>query len=146
MKIVIFILTAVITAILFVTYDKISQPDIERIQPTEQNITKIKTEGDVLNLSFNSFTFPARELFMKIDFKEYKNIILYKVVINANDEYAIFNIKAILENEGIAYSMLEKKKTEIFILFKSLQQAEKIIKLFKSYNFKIKIEKIIKRI
>jgi len=146
MKIVIFILSAIITAILFVTYDKISQPDIEKIQPTEQNITKIKTEGDVLKLSFNSFTFPARELFMKIDFKEYKNIILYKVTINANDEYAIFNIKAILENADIAYSMLEKKKTEIFILFKSLQQAEKIIKLFKTYNFNIKIKKIIKRI
>jgi len=146
MKIVIFILTAIITAILFVTYDKISQPDIEKIQPTEKNITKIKTEGNVLNLSFNSFNFPARELFMKIDFKEYKNIILYKVTINANDEYAIFNIKAMLENAGVAYSMLEKKKTEIFILFKSLRQAEKIIKLFKSYNFKIKIEKIIKRI
>jgi len=145
MKIVIFILTIIITAILFVTYDKISQPDIEKIQPTEQNITKLKTKGDVLKLSFNSYTFPAREMFMKIDFKEYKNIILYKVVINANDEYAIFNIKAILENEGIAYSMLEKKKTQIFILFKSLAQAEKIIKLFKNYNFKIKVEKIIKR-
>jgi len=147
MKIVIFILTAVIAAILFVTYDKISQPDIERrIQLTEQNITKLKTQGDVLNLSFNSYTFPARELFMKIDFREYKNIILYKVVINANDEYAIFNIKAILENEGIAYSMFEKKKTEIFILFKSLKQAEKIIQMFKNYNFKIKIKKMIKRI
>jgi len=146
MKIIISILTVIIAAILFITYDKISQPEIEKIQPTKQTITKTDAEGDVLKLSFNSFTFPARELFMKIDFKEYKNIILYKVTINANDEYAIFNIKAILENENIAYSMLEKKKTEIFILFKTLQQAERIIKIFKSYNFKIKIEKIIKRI
>jgi hypothetical protein len=146
MKIVIFILTIIIAAILFVTYDKISQPDIEKIQPTEQNITKLKTKGDVLKLSFDSYTFPAREMFMRIDFKEYKNIVLYKITINANDEYAIFNIKAILENENIAYSMLEKKKTEIFILFKSLAQAEKIIKIFKNYHFKIKIEKIIKRI
>lgn len=146
MKIIISILTIIIAAILFITYDKISQPEIEKIQPTKQTITKTDAEGDVLKLSFNSFTFPARELFMKIDFKEYKNIILYKVTINANDEYAIFNIKAILENENIAYSMLEKKKTEIFILFKTLQQAERIIKIFKSYNFKIKIEKIIKRI
>jgi hypothetical protein len=146
MKIVIFILTIIIAAILFVTYDKISQPDIEKIQPTEQNITKLKTKGDVLKLSFDSYTFPAREMFMRIDFKEYKNIVLYKIIINANDEYAIFNIKAILENENIAYSMLEKKKTEIFILFKSLAQAEKIIKIFKNYHFKIKIEKIIKRI
>ena len=138
MKIIISILTIIIAAILFVTYDKISQPEIEKIQPTKQTITKTDAEGDVLKLSFNSFTFPARELFMKIDFKEYKNIILYKVTINANDEYAIFNIKAILENENIAYSMLEKKKTEIFILFKTLQQAERIIKIFKSYNFKIK--------
>jgi len=146
MKIIISILTIIIAAILFITYDKISQPEIEKIQPTKQTITKTDAEGDVLKLSFNSFTFPARELFMKIDFKEYKNIILYKVTINANDEYAIFNIKAILENENIAYSMLEKKKTEIFILFKTLQQAERIINIFKSYNFKIKIEKIIKRI
>ena len=146
MKIIIFILTAVITAILFVTYDKISQPEIEKIQPTEQNLTKLKSKGDVLNLSFNSLSFPARELFMKIDFKEYKNIILYKIIIKANDEYAIFNIKAILENENVAYSMLEKKKSEIFILFKSLAQAQSVINLFKSYNFNIKIEKIIKRI
>ena len=146
MKIVIFILTIIIAAILFVTYDKISQPDIEKIQPTEQNITKLKTKGDVLKLSFDSYTFPAREMFMRIGFKEYKNIVLYKITINADDEYAIFNIKAILENENIAYSMLEKKKTEIFILFKSLAQAEKIIKIFKNYHFKIKIEKIIKRI
>jgi hypothetical protein len=146
MKILIFILTAIITVILFVTYDKISQPEIRKIQPTEQNLTSIKAQGDVLNLSFKSYSFPARELFMKIGFKEYKNIVLYKVVINTHDEYAVFNIKAILENEGIAYSMLEKKKTEIFILFKSLSQAERIIKLFKSYNFKIKIEKTIKRI
>jgi hypothetical protein len=146
MKIIIFILTIIISAILFITYDKISQPEIERFQPTEENLTKIKTKEYVLKLSFNTYSFPAREMFMKIDFREYKNIILYKVTINANDEYAIFNIKAILENENIAYSMLEKKKTEIFILFKSLAQAERIIKLFKSYKFNIKIEKIIKRI
>ncbi|WP_456479112.1 hypothetical protein [Nautilia sp.] len=147
MKIIIFILTFIIVGILFVTYDKISQPEIKNFQPTEFNKSeKIKIKGDVTKLFFNSYTFPAREMFMKIDFKEYKNIILYKVVINANDEYALFNIKAILENEGVVYSMLEKKKTEIFILFKSLAQAEKIIKIFKSYNFKIKIKKIIKRI
>jgi len=146
MKIIIFIFTVIISAILFVTYDKISQPEIEQIKLQEQNITEIKAQGDVVKLSFNTVTFPARELFMKIDFRKYKNIVLYKIIINANDEYAIFNIKAILENENIAYSMLEKKKTEIFILFKSLAQAEKIIKIFKNYHFKIKIEKIIKRI
>jgi len=146
MKIVIFIFTIIISAILFVTYDKISQPEIEQIKLQEQNITEIKAQGDVLKLSFNTVTFPAREMFMKIDFRKYKNIVLYKITINANDEYAIFNIKAILENANIAYSMLEKKKTEIFILFKSLAQAEKVIKIFKNYSFKIKIEKIIKRI
>ncbi len=146
MKIIIFILSLLIAVILFITYDKISQPEIERSQSTEQTLKKIKTKDDVLKLSFNSFSFPAREMFMKVDFKEYKNIILYKVVIKANDEYAVFNIKAILENENIAYSMLEKKKTQIFILFKSLAQAERIIKLFKSYNFNMKVEKIIKRI
>jgi hypothetical protein len=52
----------------------------------------------------------------------------------------------ILENENIAYSMLEKKKTEIFILFKSLAQAERILKIFKNYHFDIDIKKIIKRI
>jgi len=147
MKIVIFILTVIISAILFITYDKISQPEIEKIQPAKEKILKPKNEDNVLKLFFkNNVTFPAREMFMKIDFREYKNIILYKVTINANDEYAIFNIKAILENEGIAYSMLEKKKTEIFILFRSLAQAEKIIKIFKNYKFDIKVEKIKKRI
>ena len=146
MKIVIFIFTIIISAILFVTYDKISQPEIEYIKPHEQNNTEIKAQGDVLKLSFNTITFPAREMFMKIDFREYKTIFLYKITINANDKYAIFNIKMILENENIAYSMLEKKKTEIFILFKSLAQAERILKIFKNYHFDIDIKKIIKRI
>ena len=146
MKIVIFIFTIIISAILFVTYDKISQPEIEQVKLQEQNITEISAQGDVLKLSFNTITFPAREMFMKIDFKKFKNIILYKIKINANDEYALFNIKAVLENKNIVYSMLEKKKTEIFILFKSLAQAEKVMKIFKNYGFKIKIEKIIKRI
>jgi len=146
MKILIFILTAIISAILFITYDKISQPEIEKEYKAEKTPVEKNQKDDTLKLFFNKIELPARELFMKIDFKEYKSIILYKVTIDAEDEYAIFNIKAILENEGIGYSMLEKKKTEIFILFKSLSQAEKIIKLFKNYNFKIKIEKIVKRI
>ncbi len=146
MKIVVFVLTSLIAVILFIVYDKISKPDIETIPATKQNITKVETKEDTLKLSFSSHAFPAREMFMKIDFREYKKIILYKVTIDANDEYALFNIKAILENEAIAYSMLEKEKTQIFILFRSLAQANRIIRLFQSYHFDIKFKKIIKRI
>ena len=49
MKIVIFIFTIIISAILFVTYDKISQPEIEQVKLQEQNITEISAQGDVLN-------------------------------------------------------------------------------------------------
>jgi len=146
MKILIFVFSLIISAILLFTYVKISKPDI-RPEEIKQETQKPPAKKRDFLISFkDNYNFPARELFMKIDFKEYKNVILYKVVINANDEYAVFNIKTILENENIAYSMLEKKKTEIYILFKSLSQAERVIKLFKNYNFDVTIKKIIKRI
>jgi len=145
MKIIITILSIIIVGILFETYDKISQPEIKPIKKSFNTHTTEKKEEGV-KLFFPKFQLPARELYMKIDFREYKNIILYKVTIKSNDEYAIFNIKAILDKEGIAYSVYEKKKTEIYILFKTLNQAENVINLFKSYHLNVKLQKIIKRI
>ena len=146
MKIIISVLIALITGILIVTYVKISKPEIDtNIDVKENNLNRL-TPSKGLNFSFKSYNFPARELFMKIDFKEYKNIILYKVTINANDEYALFNIRAILDDLNIAYSIMEKKKTEIYVLFKSIKEAEKVLMLFKNYNLNVKIKKIIKRI
>ncbi len=144
MKILISFFILIIIAAMVITYDKISQPDFPVVKKEMNFSWETKKEG--FKLSFKTFNFPARELFIKIDFREYKNVILYKIVIKANDKFALFNIKSILENENIPYSLIENKEVEVFILFKSLSQADRIIKLFKSYRFNVEIEKIVKRI
>jgi len=150
MKILIYVLTLLIAIVLYITYDKISQPEMDNtIHISEEKTQPPKTENDVIGFLFKKLKkveLPARELYMKIDFRKYRTVVIYKITINANDRYAVFNIKAILENEGVAYSMLETNKTQIYVLFSSLQQAERIIKIFRNYKFKIDIEKIVKRI
>ncbi|WP_456470947.1 hypothetical protein [Caminibacter sp.] len=144
MKILIWILSFLILFILGYVYVKISAPEVE-FKPVKEVVKPLKKEISLKKPEI--YNFPARILYMKIDFRTYKNIILYKLALNVNDRYAVFNIKAILDNYGLIYSLLEEKKEiKIYILFKSLAEAEKILNLFKEYNFNVKIEKIKKRI
>jgi hypothetical protein len=41
---------------------------------------------------------------------------------------------------------LEKKRVEIYIVFKNAKEAEEILRLFKAYKLNIKIEKLKQRI
>ena len=84
---------------------------------------------------------------MHIDFRKYRYVYLYKVTINVKDRYELFNMKAILKNFNLIYSLIENKKNEkVYILFRNLSEAKKVLDFFKEYNFKIKIEKIKQRI
>lgn len=146
MKVVISFLIGIIIVSLIVTYVKISKPEIENIEvKKEEKIKKVLKEEKIIDYSFNKFFFPARELNIKIDFEKGRRVILYKVTLNG-DRFALFNIKAILNQENISYSLIESKKTEIYIVFRSLKEAEKVLKIFREYNFDIKLQKITKRV
>lgn len=146
MKVFISFLIGIIIVSLIVTYVKISTPEIEKVeQKKEEKVKSLLKEEKIINFSFNKFFFPARELNIKIDFEKGKRVILYKVTLDG-DRFALFNIKTILNQENISYSLIESKKTEIYIVFKSLKEAEKVLKIFKEYNFDIELEKIIKRV
>ncbi len=146
MKYIISFLSFLLIVGIIFFYLQISKPEVISKQSKliskktilSQNIFKIN-KPKIYNL-------PVRVLYMKIGFNKFKYEIIYKVVINNLDKYAFFNIKTILDNENIAYSLIKAKKTEIYIFFKNLEQANSVLNLFKEYNFNIKIEKIKKRI
>jgi len=115
------------------------------------NTTKIKQSSQAKKNFFHIkkvdiAKLPVKVLYMKIDFYKYKYRVIYKVSINNVDRYALFNIKTILNSFNTTYSLIKTKKTEIYIFFKNLKEANSVLSLFKEYNFNIKIEKIKKRI
>ncbi len=144
MKIFISFLFFLTFAILIAIYVNISKPQINLKEIAKQeNLTKEKSEIKKPTI----YNFPAKVLAMHIDFRKYKYIYLYRVIINVKDRYELFNMKAILKNFNLIYSLVENKKNEkIYILFRNLNEAKKVLDIFKEYNFKIKIEKIKQRI
>ena len=144
MKIFISFLIGIIIVSLIVTYVRIARPEVEKVEIKKEEIKSIPKEEKIVNFSFNKLFFPARELNIKIDFEKSKRVVLYKITLNG-DRFALFNIKMILNQENISYSIIESKKTEIYIVFSSLKEAKKVLKIFKKYNFDIELEKIIKK-
>jgi len=144
MKIFISVLIFLTVAVLGFVYVKISTPkSFKEFTLKQQNVQKKVPE---LKKPEN-YNFPARIVYMKIDFRNFKTIILYRVILNVKDRFELFNLKVLLNSYNIAYSMIEKEKgVKVYILFKSLAEAKKILNLFKEYNFNVKIEKIKKRI
>jgi len=144
MKIFIWILTFLVVLILGVVYVKISTPNTFTIKETEEKLIEIKKPEIKTPIIYN---FPARVMYMKVDFRNFKNIILYRVILKVKDRFELFNLKAMLNNNDLVYSMIEEKKgIKVYILFKSLTEAESILNLFKEYNFNVEIQKIKKRI
>lgn len=144
MKIFIWILTFLVVLILGVVYVKISTPNTFTIKETEEKLREIKKPEIKTPIIYN---FPARVMYMKVDFRNFKNIILYRVILKVKDRFELFNLKAMLNNNDLVYSMIEEKKgIKVYILFKSLTEAESILNLFKEYNFNVEIQKIKKRI
>jgi len=148
MKIIISLLSFLIFSLLVLTYIKISKANFNHFtyKEKELNITKSIPEEMLKLTSFKYNALPARVLYEKIDFKNIRTVVLYKLTIKNNDKFAVFNILEILKNQKIAYSMIKQKTTKIYIIFKNLKEAEKILNLFKFYNFPVKLQKIIKRI
>jgi len=146
MKYLISFLIFLIFAILSFIYIKISTPVIINQNNKAKINKKIFNENiKIIKTNFD-YSFPVRILYMKIGFKPFKYQIIYKITIKNADKYALFNIKTILQSYNINYSLLSAKKNEIYIFFKDFTQADSILKLFKEYNFNIKITKIKKRI
>ena len=146
MKIFISFLMGIIIVSLIITYVRISKPEIEKVEIKREEIDELEKQREkIIDFSFDNFFFPARELNIRIDFEKGKRVILYKLTLNS-DRFALFNIKTILNQENVSYSLIEGKKTEIYIFFNSLNEAEKILNIFKEYNFDIKLKKIIKRV
>jgi hypothetical protein len=148
MKIIISLLSVLILALLILTYVKISKPNVNNylLNDQEINLSKFKTEGNINFSSIKYNALPARVLYEKVNFRKLRTVILYKLSIKNNDKFAVFNILEILKNKKIAYSMIKEKNTQIFVIFKSLKEAEDVLNLFKFYNFPVKLQKIIKRI
>jgi len=144
MKIFIWILTFLVVVILGVVYVKISTPNKFTVKETGEKLREIKKPEIKTPVVYN---FPARVMYMKVDFRNFKNIILYRVILKVKDRFELFNLKALLNNNDLVYSMIEEKKgIKVYILFKSLTEAESILNLFKEYNFNVEIQKIKKRI
>ncbi len=144
MKIFIYILSFLTVLFLGVVYVKISTPKPVKIEKKEIKLSP-KRKEEIKKPPI--YEFPARVLYMKIDFRNFRKVILYRVILKVKDRFELFNLKALLNNYNLAYSLIEEKKSvKVYILFKSLAEAEKILNLFKEYNFNVKIEKIKKRI
>jgi len=144
MKLLIGILSFLTILILGVVYVKISTPKTVLVEEKSEIEPKKKLKKLKSPVVYN---FPARVLYMRIDFRNFRNVILYRVVLNVKDRFELFNLKALLNNFNIVYSLIEeKKKIKVYILFKSLAEAEKILNLFKEYNFNVKLQKIKQRI
>ena len=143
MKYLVYFLSFFIFLILVLIYIKISKPLFFSESSEDKKIEK----KELKPFNFEGFyNLPARILYMKIDFETFKYQIIYKIVIKKTNRFTLFNLKTILNDFRIHYSLIKAKNTEIYIFFKNLKEANSVLSLFKEYNFNIKIEKIKKRI
>ena len=146
MKYVIVVLSSIIFIILSLIYIKISEPyNYENKKIVKQSEINFSKPFSIKKPALSYF-FPARVLYMRIDFNKFKYSLIYKITLKGLDKFAFFNIKTILDNYNIHYSLLERRRAEIYIFFRNLKEANAILNLFKEYNFNIKIKKIKQRI
>jgi len=146
MKLIIAFFAFFLLGILSIVYVKISTPNVEY---KNLNIKHKKKENIKQNTFIveNHFNFPARISYIKVDLRNIKYTELYRLKIDVNDKFTLFNIKALLKSLNVPFSMIEdKKEIKIYILFKNINKARKILSLFKRYNFKVKLQKITKRV
>jgi len=144
MKYIIYFLSFLLFIGLVFFYLQISKPTENYVNSSIKKLEK--KSKNIFKINVNSISLPVRILYMKIDFKKYRYEIIYKVIVENVDKYALFNIKEILNSYKIVYSMIKEKNTKIYIFFKNLEEANRVLNLFKEYNFNIKIEKLKKRI
>ena len=143
MKYIIYLLSFLIFLILILIYVKISKPIFFKESKKEKIAKKEVLKPFEID---KNYYLPARVLYIKIDFQKFRYQIIYKLIIKGVDKFSLFNIKTILNDLKVHYSLIKGRDIEIYIFFKNLTEANSVLNLFKEYNFNIKIEKIKKRI
>ena len=98
----------------------------------------------LLSKNIDIKTFPAQELYMKIDLNKIPVIkILYRVVFEKLNKYQFFGVRQILELNNIKYSFVKSKNDlKLFINFDKKSQAVKIKRFFKDYNLNVRLKRI----
>jgi hypothetical protein len=132
---------------LVITYINVSSLNIKQDIVEKQNIKSREEQKSILKVLATSKkydVFPARELYLKVDLDSFRqSTILYQIILTNLNKYTIFGVEQILRLNNIRYSIIKSKKDlELFINFNKKLQANKIIKLFQSYNFNVKLKEI----
>jgi len=147
MKYFLFLFFVIIFVVLSVVYVRVSEVELPN-KTTHILKKEAKTEQKnilvLLSKNIDIKTFPAQELYMKIDLNKIPVIkILYRVVFEKLNKYQFFGVRQILELNNIKYSFVKSKNDlKLFINFDKKSQANKIIELFKSYNFNVRLKEI----
>ena len=146
MKYFFFSIFILILLILIGIYIKISSVNIdEKIKPIPQK-NELQEKLNILKVladTKNKYQFPAKEMYLKVDLHMLKTKILYQTIITNLDKYKIFGIEQILELNNIRYSIIKSKNDlKLFVNFDKKAQAIKIQKLFKQYNFNVRLKKV----
>ena len=137
----------ILTIGLVVVYINISSVDIkpkkeikivQKTKKEENNIIRLLAKANKEDI------FPAKELFLKVNLDKIpKTTILYQTIINNLNKYQLFGIEQILELNNIRYSIIKSKNDlKLFINFDKKSQANKIQKLFRNYNFNVKLKEV----
>jgi len=147
MKYFFFSIFFLILVVLIIVYMNISSVEIEKTQNIVEKNTELKEEKSIVKLLAENkikTIFPAKELYLKIDLNYIpKTKYLYQTIIDKLDKYQIFGIEQVLTLNNIRYSIIKTKKSlKLFINFDKKSEALKIKKLFKNYNFDVKLQEV----
>jgi len=147
MKYIFFSIFFFLTIILIIVYIRISSVEIkekpemvknEKITERVNSVIKVLATTNVVK------GFPAKELYLRVDLNYVpKTRVLYQTILNKLNKYKLFGIEQILKLNNIRYSIIKSKNDlKLFINFDKKEQAEKIVKMFKNYNFNVKLKKL----
>ena len=147
MKYFLFLFFVIIFVVLSVVYVRVSEVELPN-KTTHILKKEAKTEQKnilvLLSKNIDIKTFPAQELYMKIDLNKIPVIkILYRVVFEKLNKYQFFGVRQILELNNIKYSFVKSKNDlKLFINFDKKSQAVKIKRFFKDYNLNVRLKRI----
>jgi hypothetical protein len=132
---------------LVIVYIKISNFSINESETKPKIIKEKKEKSSIikaLNLNEKKIILPAKELYLRTDLNySPKIVILYQTILNNLNKYTLFGIEQILRLNNIRYSIIKSKNDlKLFINFDKKSQAKRIIELFRSYNFNVKLKEI----
>ncbi len=147
MKYFLFFVFVIIFVVLSVVYVRVSEVELPN-KTTHILKKEAKTEQKnilvLLSKNIDIKTFPAQELYMKIDLNKIPVIkILYRVIFEKLNKYQFFGVRQILELNNIKYSFVKSKNDlKLFINFDKKSQAVKIKRFFKDYNLNVRLKRI----